>query len=247
MNFKDLFSGQSADYSKFRPTYPLELYAYLASLTRAHDLAWDCGTGNGQAALPLAKYFKHVIATDPSQKQLDQATRVPNVEYRCAPAENSGLDSGSVDLITVAQAYHWFRHEEFHREARRVAKPGRAALAIWSYALCHITSEVDKVVAYYYDDVIGKYWEPERKLVETGYRTLPVPFNERSTPDFEMKTAWSVEHFIGYLNTWSATQAAARKLGKNPLEEVAPVLAQAWGAETNRVVTWPVSLRVFDL
>ena len=69
----DHFSAHAQNYARFRPTYPTELFAWLASQSPGHRLAWDCGTGNGQAALGLADHFVHVHATDLSPQQLAQA------------------------------------------------------------------------------------------------------------------------------------------------------------------------------
>ena len=175
--FKDLFSAHSNDYAKFRPTYPATLFDYLATLTPPSSTVWDCGTGSGQAAIELASRFQKVFATDPSEKQLTNAMLHPNIKYSVATAENSKLDSHSIDLITVAQAFHWFNHEQFFNEVRRVSKPG-ATLAIWSYALAMITPEIDVAVMDLYQGLLESYWEPERKLVATGYATIPVPFPE---------------------------------------------------------------------
>ncbi len=246
MNFKDLFSQQAADYSKYRPTYPHELFTYLATLSAAKEWAWDCGTGNGQAAVELASYFESVVATDPSEKQLAAAQVNPRVQYHAATAEESKLASHTIDLTTVAQAFHWFKHPLFFDEVRRVSKPQGAVLAIWTYELCQISTEVDAVVLDFYRNGIGSYWEPERKLVESGYKTIKVPFEELQVPSFAMRAEWTLQQLVGYLGTWSATQAAARALKVNPIEQVAPRLLEAWGSEqVVRPVTWQLGIRVF--
>ncbi|MBI3557285.1 MAG: class I SAM-dependent methyltransferase [Deltaproteobacteria bacterium] len=245
MNFKDLFSQQAADYSKFRPTYPPELFAYLAEFSAAKQCAWDCGTGNGQAAAELAGYFAQVFATDPSERQLAAATPHPHVQYLVATAEDSKLAAHSVDLTTVAQAFHWFKHPLFFDEVRRVSKPG-AGLALWTYELCHIDAAVDAIVLDYYRNIVGRYWEPERKLVETGYKTVDVPFEEVAVAPFAMHAQWSLAHLLGYLGTWSATQAMIRDVKHNPLEDLAPRLAQVWGeSQASRAVSWQLGIRVF--
>ena len=241
--FKDLFSGQSTDYAKFRPGYPDALFGYLASLVDQHDTAWDCGTGNGQAALKLTDHFDHVIATDPSEKQLASAARHPGIEYRNAPAESSGLPDRSVSLIAVAQAFHWFKQNEFFTEARRVLTP-QGVLALWCYELAKITPEVDAVVYQLYKGTLGSYWEKERLLVEEGYRHVRIPLAEIAPPKFEMTAVWSIEHLIGYLGTWSALQTYIRKNGTNPLETVYANLKSAWGAEKTHSVRWELGLRV---
>lgn len=245
---KDLFSKQSVEYSKFRPAYPATVFAYLAGLPRARDCVWDCGTGNGQAALELARHFKQVVATDLSQKQLDSARPHERVTYSVGTAESSGLGDHVADLVTVAQAFHWFKHEQFYAEVRRVARPEGAVLAIWSYALAFITPEVDRVVSHFYNDVVGPYWEAERRFVESGYGDIDVPFREiKPVPAFDMRVEWTLEHLVGYLGTWSATQSAIKKLGRNPLDEVVEDLRGAWGAETTRTVRWPLAVRAFEI
>src|SRR6266566_3978511 len=102
--FRDHFSGHAAEYREFRPAYPPELFIYLASIAPGRQLAWDCGTGNGQAAVGLASVFDRVIATDASENQIANAEQHVRVEYRFAPAENSGIESETIDTIMVAQA-----------------------------------------------------------------------------------------------------------------------------------------------
>src|SRR5216110_2684818 len=122
MKFKDHFSGQAVEYAKFRPHYPGELFEYLTSISPRHELAWDCATGNGQAAVGLARHFDSVIATDASAQQIASAELNDRISYRVAPAEASGIDSASVDLTLAAQALHWFDIDRFFREAKRVSR-----------------------------------------------------------------------------------------------------------------------------
>lgn len=243
--FKDLFSSQALDYSKFRPHYPESLYAWLADQVPARKAAWDCGTGNGQAALGLAPFFERVFATDPSASQLSQASPVANVTYSVGTAESSGLAAQSVDLVTVAQAYHWFQHENFFKEVRRVARPG-AVVAVWSYALAHLTPEIDAVVMKLYETILGPYWEGERRSVELGYRNLPFDFKRFEAPVFQMHASWSFEHLVGYLGTWSSLQTYLKKHGRDPRELVIEDLRRAWdlhGAEIIEV-RWDLALHV---
>lgn len=242
-SFKDLFSLQSTDYAKFRPIYPQELYSYLASLTPAHDLAWDCGTGNGQAAIELANHFKKVVATDPSAKQLENATSHARVEYQVGVAEKSEFKDHRVDLITAAQAFHWFKHELFFQEAKRVLKPG-GIVAVWCYGIAKITPEVDAVVKKLYDGILRNYWEPERQMVEDGYRNTLFPLQEIRTPVFQMKADWTLNHLMGYLSTWSALQKYIQKHQSNPLEEIVPELQAAWGNAHTISIQWELGLRV---
>ena len=241
---KDHFSGHAAVYQQFRPDYPDAIFAYLASLCPGHDLAWDCATGNGQAARALAPFFANVIATDFSAEQIDQARADAKVRYLVASADKAPIEDSTVDLVTVAQALHWFDLTTFYPEVRRVARPG-GVLAVWCYQLHHITPELDAIVHRFYSEIVGDYWPPERRIVEEGYRTLPFPFEELTTPEFRMVHSWDFEHIMGYFGSWSSTQRYRKKTGKDPLALVADELKAAWGdPEQAHDVVWPVSLRV---
>jgi len=162
MSFKDHFSGHAAAYATCRPGYPRDLVAAVARLHREHRLALDTGTGNGQAAVGLAEHFDRVVATDPSAQQLAHATPHPRVEYRIAPSEASGLPDGSVDLVTAAQAFHWFDFDRFFAEVKRILAPG-GAVAIWTYNLPRVDPAVDRQIDRLAHDVTGPYWPPERR------------------------------------------------------------------------------------
>ena len=243
MSFKDHFSRQAADYAIFRPGYPRELFDYLGSIAPGRQLAWDCGTGNGQAAVGLASVFDRVIATDASENQIANAEQHERVEYHLAPAENSGIESETIDTIMVAQALHWFDLDRFYAEAQRVLKPN-AVLAASAYNLLQIEPAIDEVVNRYYYEVVESFWPPERKLVE-GFADLPFSFHELDPPKFEMRASWNLDHLAGYLRTWSSTQRFIAATGRDPLKEIMDELRVAWGApEQTRKVIWPVVLRV---
>jgi SAM-dependent methyltransferase len=242
--FQDHFSKLSRQYTEFRPHYPGELFQFLGSLPRGRDCAWDCGTGNGQAAVDLAAYFREVIATDPSANQVAHALPHPHVKYLVASAEQCPLAFASVDLVTVAQALHWFDFDRFYEQVRRVGRPG-SIFAAWSYGLASISADVDRVVRYLYSDLLGDYWPPQRKLTEERYATIPFPFPEVPTPDFAMNARWNLDQLLGYLGTWSSVQKYVQRHGTNPLDQVETDLRVAWGpAETRREVCWPLYLRV---
>lgn len=243
MTFKDHFSKQAADYAKFRPSYPQELFDYLGRIAPSRQLAWDCGTGSGQAAVALASVFDRVIATDASEKQIANAQPHGRVEYCVAPAENCDIASGKVDLTMVAQALHWFDLDRFYAEARRVLKPN-GVLAASAYNLLHIQPAIDDVVNRYYYDVVGPFWPPERKLVE-NFGDLPFPFHEIEPRKFEMTAQWDLEHLVGYLRTWSSTQRFIAARCSDPLEQITDGLSGAWGdRQQTRNVTWPLVVRV---
>jgi SAM-dependent methyltransferase len=243
MSFPDHFSQQAPEYAQYRPRYPAALYEYLASLTPGHEQAWDAGTGNGQAALGLARHFRSVMATDPSEQQIDLALPHERVAYRVAMAEHSGLDAHSIDLITAAQAVHWFDLDRFYAEARRVLRPN-GILAVWCYNLTEITPEVDRVMASYYHEVLGEFWPPQIRTVDEHYRTLPFPFDEIAAPEFAIETTWSLTDLFGYLRSWSAAQKCREALGVDPLDEKRAEFESAWGTTVDRVVRWRLYLRV---
>ncbi|MBZ0125808.1 MAG: SAM-dependent methyltransferase [Rhodocyclales bacterium] len=242
--FKDHFSRQAPDYARFRPNYPGELFAWLAGISPSRGAAWDCGTGSGQAAVGLAAHFEHVIATDPSRKQLEHAEAHPRVEYRVASAEVSLLDTASIDLVTVAQAIHWFDLEKFYAEARRVLKPG-GVIAAWTYTLLDVEAGIDELLTDFYRNVVGPYWPPERRMVDDRYRSLPFPFEPIAPPAFEIRTEWTRDDLLGYLGTWSATQAYMKANGIDPLDEFARRLTPLWpDAALVKALRWPLHLRV---
>ncbi len=243
MCFKDHFSRQAAGYAKFRPRYPQKLFDYLRSIAPSRQVAWDCGTGNGQAAVGLASVFDRVIATDASEKQIANAESHEKVDYRVALAENSGIGSETIDLIMVAQALHWFDLDRFYAEARRVLKPG-GILAASAYNLLHVEPAIDELVNRYYSEVVGPFWPPERKLVEQ-FADLPFPFHRVDAPRFEMTAQWNLDHLLGYLRTWSSTQRFIAANGNDPLEQIIDDLRAAWGdSHQTRNVTWPLVLRI---
>lgn len=243
MRFKDHFSGHSTLYSRYRPDYPPSLYRFLAEQAPQQELAWDCATGSGQAALGLAEHFSHVIATDASAAQLKQATPHPRVEYLVAPAEQVPLADHSVDLITVAQALHWFDLDGFYHEVRRVLRPD-GVLAVWSYNLLQCEPAIDAVLNHFYAKTIGPWWPPERVHIENGYQDLAFPFTEEKSPDFAMQAQWSLPQLSGYLRTWSAVQRYQKEQGVDPVTLIEAGLAELWGeAEQVRIIRWPLSLR----
>lgn len=245
MTFADHFSGHASAYAKARPHYPASLFAWLAGRCSQRTLAWDAGCGNGQASVALAQHFAQVHASDPSTAQIAQATADPRVRYVVEPAEASSLIAASVDLISVAQAFHWFDHPRFFAEVRRVARPG-AMVAAYSYERCSVTPAVDTWFERLYSDVLGSYWPAQRRHVESGYRTLPFPFAELdAVPAFHLRCNWQLAQYLAYLRSWSACQKYLAQHGEDPLTALEPALLGAWGDPTTiRRVHWPLNMRV---
>ena len=243
-DFEDHFSNHAEQYAQSRPHYPDEVYAYLASIAPARSLAWDCGTGNGQAAIGLAKYFDRVYATDASAGQIALAQAHDRVEYHVEPAEHVSLQDDSVDLITVAVAIHWFNFDEFYREVKRVLKPN-GILAAWTYSFTEISPQIDPLIHQYYGETLRGYWPERIHYLEEGYKPLPFPFEEIVAPSFVMQVNWTLNQFAGFLDSWSATQRYKAHNGRHPLEAIWEKLVAAWGDEAeSRLVRWPLYFRI---
>jgi ubiquinone/menaquinone biosynthesis C-methylase UbiE len=245
VTFSDQFSQVADAYAQRRPRYPDQLFAYLAQVASRHQLAWDCAAGTGQASVPLARYFHRVVATDASPTMLARAPRRPQVEYRTATAEASGLEAETVDLVTVAQALHWLDREGFYAEADRVLRPG-GVLAAWTYGVQVLGDPtLNAVLSRFYRDTVGPYWPPERRHVEAGYRSLMFPYPELETPSFQMEEHWNLDELLGYVATWSATQHFREAKNRDPVPELAQALQPLWGEPGSILrVVWPLKLRL---
>jgi SAM-dependent methyltransferase len=242
--FQDYYSGHAADYRAFRPAYPKELFAHLASIAPGRDLAWDCGTGSGQAAIGLAEHFARVVATDASADQVRSAEPHPRVEYAVARAEACPLQDRCVDLVTVAQALHWFDFDRFYEEVRRVCRPG-GVLAVWTYELHSVNPAVDEMLHRFQADFVGPYWPPDRVWIDTHYRTIPFPFPELPAPRFNMTAEWNLPRMLGYMSTWSATKAFIKAKDFDPVEQLTGEFAVAWGDPPQvRTVCWELTVRI---
>jgi SAM-dependent methyltransferase len=242
--FKDHFSRQSNHYAAHRPGYPPELYSWLAQQTLTRERVWDCATGNGQAAIDLVNHFAHVVASDASPAQIRNRVAHERIDYLVAMAEAAPLAHRCCDLVTVAQSVHWFDFERFYAEVRRILRPG-GVIAVWTYTTFSTTPAVDAVINQFYGNVVGRYWPPERRLVEQAYRTLPFPFAEISAPVFRYESAWTLEQVLGYLASWSAVQRFKQAEGRDPLAPLRPVLETAWGGSPTqgRPAVWPIHVR----
>ena len=240
---KDLFSSQSDQYLKYRPDYPKEFFEYLNSLVPKKKCAWDCGTGNGQVASVLSKNFDYVFGTDISSEQIRNSVKKDNIFYSVQPAEKTNFSDTIFDVIVVAQAIHWFDFDRFYEEVRRTSKKN-AIICVVGYARLQVSPEIDPFVTDFYESTIGKYWAPERKYIDHNYKTIPFPFSEIETPTFENRLTWSLDHFIGYINTWSAVKEFIRQNGYNPVDQLREKIKMFWNIGESKKVCFPILLRV---
>jgi len=236
---KDYFSGHAKHYASFRPVYPDDLYAFILNHVTHKRNAWDCGTGNGQVAHRLAEHFDHVDASDISQKQIEQAPKADNITYYVCPAEQIPFQDNRFDLITVAQALHWFDLEKFYAEVKRVAVDG-AVIAVWGYGLNTVNRDIDELTLDFYSNTTGPYWDPARRLVENHYKDISFPFDTIPFPGFAIKVEWTLHDYIGYLRTWSATQAYIKANSIDPTIDLFERMKSFWNPDETKTVTFPV-------
>ena len=244
--FKDHFSEIADHYARYRPTYPKELFQFVADQCEGHKLVWDCGTGNGQTALGLTEHFEQVYASDASKEQIDAAIKHPKIHYHCHPAEDCPLDFESADLVTVSQALHWFDFERFFSEARRVLKPN-GRIAVWCYELAFTNhEELNSILTdKFYRNILHRYWPKERQHVQDHYRSIPFPFVELPTEPMFMEAQWDLNQLIGYLETWSASQKYFLKKGVNATTLIKDEIEALWGpADSKQLIMWPIHMRL---
>lgn len=244
---KDNFSKHSRQYSTFRPTYPDEAIAFILDQVPTKTSVWDCGTGNGQLAGKLSPFFQNVCATDISDNQIANAVKRDNIIYEVVSAENVSFSENTFDLITVAQAIHWFDFDKFYDKVRLTLKSA-GIIAVIGYNLMTIDEACDKIVWYLYSDILGdKYWDKERKYLDEQYKTIPFPFHEIQAPAFAQKVKWDLDELTGYLNTWSAVQHYIKANGTNPVDKIRLLFEKVWGKEKQKEVTFPTLLRIGKL
>lgn len=239
---KDLFSEHSESYQKVRPSYSKEIIAQILLHVPEREMAWDVGAGSGQFTQWLSPYFTQVLATDISENQLQHAPVLDNVRYAVNNASHSGLIAHVVDLVTVAQAIHWFNFDGFYQEVKRVLKPN-GVLAVIGYGLIQIQDDIlDTKVRHLYQNSLKGYWDLERRYIDESYQTIPFPFDEVSMVRLELRYVWSVQQLFEYLTTWSAVQHYERKTGHSALTEIADDLKVYQGQSIE--VVFPVLLRL---
>lgn len=238
------FRSGGAAYAASRPTYPPALAAELADRCARTEHALDVGCGSGQLSTLLAERFERVTATDPSETQIESANPHPRVTYRTEPAERIGLPNESVDLLTAAQAAHWFDLDRFYAEVRRVVRPG-GVLALVSYGVPIMYGAIGARLDRFYWNEIHPYWPDGRHHVEQGYRTLTFPFAEESLPELWITREWSRPDLIAYIRTWSAVKRALNAEGADVVRDFERDLAGLWRDPSRReAIRWPIAGRV---
>jgi len=240
---KDNFSKQADLYAQFRPTYPGAVFTHVMQYVNERNTAWDCATGNGQAAKELARYFDTVYATDISEKQIQNAVHRDNIIYKIESAENNSFNDDMFDLITVAQAIHWFDFTRFYNEVKRTSKPG-GILAVIGYGLVQTSSKLNDAILHFYQNTVGPYWDKERKYIDENYQTIPFPFEELEPIQLHSEYEWNLDRLIGYLNTWSSVQHYIKANHSNPVDLVYNDLKDAWDNEPVKLFYFPIFVRI---
>lgn len=241
---RDLFSAQSESYARYRPRYPDELYQHILGFVEQKNRAWDCATGNGQAAVALADFFSEVKASDISEAQISRAEQRDNIEYLICAAEQTPFADNSFDLITIATVYHWLDWQKFFAEATRVGKPS-CVVAAWAYhLLTSKESAINEIILHFYRNITGPYWDPERKHVDSFYSTVQFDFDPLPVKNFTINVVWTQEELKGYFSTWSAVQHFIRKNQHSPLDLIEKDLELAWKNNEPKNFEIPLFLRV---
>jgi SAM-dependent methyltransferase len=239
------FATEAAQYAHLRPTYPESLFAFLLTTVTSHEVAWDCATGNGQAATHLARYFGRVIATDESAEMIAQAPRDTRIEYQVSEAEDSGIAAHSVDLVTVASAIHWFDLSKFYTEVCRVVvKPG-GVIAAWTSYTPVFGNDVDALIERLAHEVLADYWDERLHYVVDEFHDLPFPFKPIDAPRFRTDMRWNMEDLLGYFETWSSSVKYRQTTGAHPTDLIKGELTRVWGdPEQKRDLHFPLYMRI---
>ncbi len=228
METEKLFADKADLYAVARPMYPQALFDFISSITNGRDRAWDCASGNGQAAVGLVKSFSKVYASDISHEQIANAFQSPNIEYSVQAAENTNYMDHQFDLVNVAQALHWFDYEKYWDEVSRVLNP-RGVFVAYSYIWPAVNNAVDDVVEQSLKKIIEPYWASNNRIVWDGYKTVDFPFKRLATPDIDLTNQWDLHQFVDYLHTWSATRRCMEEIGDDFFNAAKENLTKVWG------------------
>jgi len=240
---KDLFSKQAKSYARFRPHYPEELFELILSEVQSKEILWDCGTGNGQAAVYLSNYFKKVYASDISINQLKEAEKKNNIHYTLQEAEKTNFPDKYFDLITVAQAVHWFDLTKFYEEVNRVGSL-HSVIAIWGYGLFRIEAKIDEIIDDFYFNIIGNFWDKGRVHIDSAYDKITFPFENVISHTIDLKTIMDLSELQGYLNSWSAVQKFKRVNQNNPVRPLILSLSNLWKEKERKLLHQPLFLKM---
>ncbi len=188
-----------------------------------------------------------MIGLDPSADQLAHATKHAHVDYIQSPAEKLPLPDNQADLVTAAQAAHWFDLPKFYSEAKRISHAD-AHIALVSYGVMQFDRDIEARFQKFYWQDIAPYWPPERRLVDEGYKTIDFPFQEINAPKISIRKTWNLEETLGYISTWSAVRKLREEGKTEILLTFSEELTRLWGSpERTREVSWPVNMRVGKL
>ena len=243
LKFHDLFSGHAKLYSEVRPGYPTEIYDFIAANVNHTEIAWDCGSGNGQAATKLAEIFSQVFATDSSAKQIEHAILHNNVSYSVQPSENTNFPDSIFDCVTVAQAIHWYDLKKFYNELHRTLKPG-GLLCVWGYTWFNISDDIDDIVEKTLISSLKEYWAPQTKLLQDGYKDLILPYEQITVPSFKIVVHWDLTQIISYLHSWSPMKSYGEKHGDKGMDLLFEGMIEAWGPKIKkRKISMPIYMK----
>lgn len=207
----------------------------------------------------LAGIYKNVIATDTSLKQLEYAPKLPNIRYEQTPpvlsmAELEKLTpQGSLDLVTIAQALHWFDAPSFYEQVKWVLKKTHGVIAAWCYTIPRVNPSVDSVFDRFYTVDSNPYWDPARRFVDAEYRSIDFPFEaidgaaDTGPFEFETEKIMDLQDYFMYIRSWSAYQTAKEKGVELLNKDVVDEFERAWnqsGSNGHKAVKFPVFLRI---
>ncbi|MES2131839.1 MAG: class I SAM-dependent methyltransferase [Bacteroidota bacterium] len=163
------FSNRVEDYVKYRPHYPVELLRFLQNTYKLtpDKLVADIGAGTGISTALFLKAGYNVIAVEPNKEMLDKAIELlgvfPGFVANNGTAEQTGLETASVDAIIAGQAFHWFDALKTKTEFKRILKSGGITALIWNERKTSSDFEIE------YDALITKH---ARDYVQVDHRNI---------------------------------------------------------------------------